>query len=164
MSDIAVTDHIARDLMSTEVMTVQEGWSIARLAEFFLTKNITGAPVVSAAQKLVGVVSMSDIFKFENASEQAKSDALKACYREATGRDIASRADLAEWSKNAQDNCTVNQIMAGQVISVEADRTIPDIAKILIDNDIHRVFVIENERVVGVITSSDILRPLLGGV
>lgn len=161
MSSIIIENDKVRDLMSTEVLSVYEGWSIQRLADFFLNHDITGAPVIASDHQLVGVVSVSDIFKFENASDDVKSEALKSCYRDATGIDIANREDLIEWTKNAQKNCTVHQIMAGQVISVDAAQTLSDVAAVMIDKDIHRVFVIEQEKIVGVISTSDVLRVLL---
>lgn len=164
MSNFAIADFVARDLMSAEVMTVEEGWTIQRLAEFFMANDITGAPVVNAEKKLSGVVSMSDIFKFENVSESVRSDALKRCYKDATGLDIASDADLLEWTKSAQTKCTVGQIMARKVISVDLEQTVAEVAHVLVENDIHRVFVIDGGSIVGVITSSDILRPLLDQV
>jgi predicted transcriptional regulator len=161
MSSDAIESYKAGDLMSTEVLLVYEGWSIQRLAEFFLKRGISGAPVIASDHQLVGVVSISDIFKFENADEEVKSEALKSCYRDVTGIDIANRADLLEWSKNAQKNCTVHQIMATQVISVGIDQTLPEIAAVMVDRDIHRVFVTDQEKIVGVISTTDILRVLM---
>ncbi len=161
MKNIVVKDCLARELMSADVLSVYEGWSIKRLADFFLDHGISGAPVIASDHQLVGVVSVSDIFKFANASSEVKSEALQSCYRNATGIDIASRADLVEWSKNAEVNCTVHQIMAQRVISVEADSNITDIANVLVSNAIHRVFVIEDKKIVGVISSTDMLRSLL---
>ena len=161
MTTIVVKDCSARELMSTEVLSVYEGWSIKRLASFFLSHGITGAPVIASDHQLVGVVSVSDIFEFENASGEVKSEALQSCYRNATGIDIASRADLVEWSKNAEASCTVHQIMAKRVITVEASSHITDIASVLVSNAIHRAFVVEDEKIVGVISSTDLLRSLL---
>ena len=161
MTNIVVKDSLARELMSTEVLSVYEGWSIKRLADFFLNHGISGAPVIASDHQLVGVVSVSDIFKFENSSGEAKSEALQSCYRNATGIDITSRADLLEWSKNAEASCTVHQIMAPRVITVDADSHITDIASVLVSNAIHRAFVIEDGKIVGVISSTDLLRSLL---
>ena len=157
----AIKSQKACDLMSAEVLLVYEGWSIQRLADFFLKRGISGAPVIASDHQLVGVVSISDIFKFENADQEVKSEALKSCYRDVTGIDIANRADLLEWSKNAQKNCTVHQIMATEVISVGVDQTLPEIAAVMVDRDIHRVFVTEQEKIVGVISTTDILRVLM---
>src|SRR5690606_5856333 len=54
------------DLMSTGVLTAYEGWSIKRLAAFFVRHQISGAPVVASDDSLVGVVTEADIIRFES--------------------------------------------------------------------------------------------------
>jgi predicted transcriptional regulator len=161
MTNNKITSYTANDLMSTEVLSVYEGWSIQRLADFFLDHDITGAPVISSDHQLVGVVSVSDIFRFENADDSVKSEALRSCYRNATGIDIISRKDLVEWTKSAQKNCTVHQIMALQIIDVDVGLCLSDIAAVMVENDIHRVFVTQQHKIVGVITTTDVLRVLV---
>jgi predicted transcriptional regulator len=157
---IEIQNFPVTELMSKDVLCVYEGWTIQRLAEFFLKNNISGAPVIASDHELVGVVSVSDIFRFENADDETKSEALRRCYRDSTGIDIASRADLIEWSKHSQKSCTVHQIMANQVISVGIDSQLSEISATMIDNDIHRVFVTEDEIIVGIVSALDILRKL----
>jgi len=157
---IEIQNFHVTELMSKDVLCVYEGWTIQRLAEFFLKNNISGAPVIASDHELVGVVSVSDIFRFENADDETKSEALRRCYRDSTGIDIASRADLIEWSKHSQKSCTVHQIMANQVISVDIDSQLSEISATMIDNDIHRVFVTEDEIIVGIVSALDILRKL----
>ena len=159
-SKIEIKNYCVSELMSKDVLSVYEGWTIQRLAEFFLNHEISGAPVIASDHELVGVVSVSDIFRFENSDEEIKSEALRRCYRDSTGIDIASRADLINWSKNSQTSCTVHQIMAQQVISVSADSNLSDVSATMIENDIHRVFVTEDEKIVGIVSALDILRKL----
>ena len=87
---IELQNFSVTDLMSKEVLCVYEGWTIQRLAEFFLKNEISGAPVIASDHELVGVVSVSDIFRFENSDDETKSEALRRCYRDSTGIDIAS--------------------------------------------------------------------------
>ncbi|HEX9653693.1 MAG TPA: CBS domain-containing protein, partial [bacterium] len=56
---------VAKDIMNTDVITVEEDLSVGDLANLLTDKMITGAPVVNAKGKLVGVVSMSDIVRNE---------------------------------------------------------------------------------------------------
>lgn len=157
---IEIQDFSVIDLMSKNVLCVYEGWTIQRLAEFFLKNDISGAPVIASDHELVGVVSVSDIFRFENSDEDTRSEALRRCYRDSTGIDIASREDLVNWSKNSQTSCTVHQIMANEVISVGIDSKLSEVSGTMIENDIHRVFVTENEKIVGIVSALDVLRKL----
>jgi len=161
MSTIVIDNVKARDLMSSNVLSVYEGWSIQRLADFFLNHKINGAPVIASDHQLVGVVSVSDIFRFENADDKTKSDALKSCYRDSTGMDFISQEDLRSWSKNAQQNCTVHQIMVNNIIAVDAEESLTEVTRLLVANEIHRIFVTNNKKIEGVISTTDILRTLV---
>jgi len=44
----------AKDIMNTEVLTVPIDWTVRELAQFFIDKAITGAPVTDDDGKLVG--------------------------------------------------------------------------------------------------------------
>ena len=157
---IELQNFSVTDLMSKEVLCVYEGWTIQRLAEFFLKNEISGAPVIASDHELVGVVSVSDIFRFENSDDETKSEALRRCYRDSTGIDIASREDLVNWSKNSQGSYTVHQIMTNDVISVGCDSTLSEVSAIMVESDIHRVFVTEDEKIIGIVSALDILRRL----
>ena len=161
MSGIEVPEYQAQDLMTTDVLTAYEGWSIERLATFFMTHGITGAPVISSDHKLVGTVSMSDIVRFENADEDVKRKALSEYFRLYTDHDL-SREDLDRWSHDAQRSCTVHQIMTREVISVEESVAVDQVVSTLVDCDIHRVFVTESGTITGVITALDVLRKIKG--
>lgn len=161
MSTIVIDNVKARVLMSDNVLSVYEGWSIQRLADFFLKHKINGAPVIASDHQLVGVVSVSDIFRFENADDKTKSEALRSCYRDSTGMDFISQEDLRSWSKNAQHNCTVHQIMVNKIIDVDAEASLSEVTQLLVDNDIHRIFVTKDTKIEGVISTSDILRTLV---
>lgn len=149
----------AKDIMHTDVLSVYEGWSIQRLADFFMKHKISGAPVIASDHELVGVVSVSDIFHFENMDEEQKKTALQTCYRDVTNTE-PNVVDLENWSKSAQYHCTVHQIMAPHVISVSESTPLSDIANLMLEQDIHRVFVTQEGCITGVISTSNILHAL----
>ena len=51
----------ARDVMTSPVITVTPQTSVRDVAQLFLEKRISGAPVVNDERKLVGVVSEGDL-------------------------------------------------------------------------------------------------------
>lgn len=149
----------AESIMSRTLLSAYEGWTIFRLAEFFIKHNISGAPVIASDHELVGVVTVSDIFKFSNMDESNRREALRNYYREACEIDLDENS-LREWSAHAEKNCTVHQIMKKEIITVEKDFTLAQIAAVMVANDVHRVVVTDNKIALGVITSMDILRHL----
>jgi len=161
MNDAATYELSAQELMSDHVLCVYEGWSIERLAKFFIDHAINGAPVMDASHQLVGVVSVSDVFKFENASENVKEAALLACYSDTAGIEMPLYNDLKQWTHTAHSSCTVHQIMNDYIISVDINQSQAEVALLLVENHIHRIFVTDNNKVVGVISTTDLLRTML---
>jgi predicted transcriptional regulator len=60
----------ANHVMTTEVLAVEADWSIERLSEFLIVKCISGAPVQSKEGNLIGVVSLSDIVRYDTQPEK----------------------------------------------------------------------------------------------
>jgi predicted transcriptional regulator len=149
----------AESIMSRTLLSAYEGWTIHRLAEFFIKHNISGAPVIASDHELVGVVTVSDIFKFSNMDERNRREALRNYYREACEIELDENS-LREWSTHAEKNCTVHQIMKQEIITVEREFTLEKVAAVMVNNDVHRVVVTNNKIALGVITSMDLLRTL----
>ena len=159
MNLIDTTALCAKDIMTTNLLTAYEGWTIHRLAEFFINRRISAVPVIASDHELVGVVSVSDVFAFNHLADRDKGDALRNHYRDSCGQDIDDEL-LRSWVKDADKNCTVHQIMTPEVISVDLHQPLVGVARLLLEKHIHRVFVTEHKRVTGVITTMDVLRAL----
>ena len=151
---------IAKDIMKSDIKFAYEGWSIRYLADFFQQHKISGAPVITANHDLVGVVSVTDVFNFENQDLGKKEVALRDYYQVAYGNDVEF-LDINQWTLNAEENCTVQQIMVDNLITVKKDATVSEVSRLMLNNNIHRVFVVEGKQVVGVISTSDLLALLI---
>lgn len=150
---------IAEDIMTADILTAYEGWTIHRLAEFFIKHKISAAPVIASDHELVGIVSISDVFRFNNMDERDKGNVMRNHYRDSCGQDI-NEEDLRSWVKDADKNCTVHHIMTAEVIAVEKQVTIKEVTDVLLARHIHRVFVTDNKKIIGVVTVMDILGAL----
>lgn len=159
MNTTNTSGSCAKDIMSNTLLTAYEGWTISRLADFFINRKISAAPVIASDHELVGVVSVSDVFKFNNLNERDKGNALRNHYRDSCGQEINEEV-LRSWVKDADKNCTVHQIMNHEVIAIDQGESIKSVAKILLEQHIHRVFVTDNNKVIGVITAMDVLAAL----
>ena len=149
----------AEDIMTADILTAYEGWTIHRLAEFFIKHQISAAPVIASDHELVGIVSTSDVFRFNNMDERDKGDVMRNHYRDSCGQDI-NEEDLRSWVKDADKNCTVHHIMTAEVIAVEKQTSIKAITDLLLARHIHSVFVTDNKKIIGVVTVMDVLGAL----
>lgn len=159
MSNSNNNNVTAKTIMSKTLLSAYEGWTIHRLAEFFIKHGISGAPVIASDHELVGVVTVSDIFKFSSMDESNRREALRNYYRESCEIDLDDTS-LREWSNRAEYNCTVHQIMHREIITVKLDASVAEVAGVMVNNNIHRVVVVDEKIAQGVITSMDILRNL----
>ncbi|MFQ5526087.1 MAG: CBS domain-containing protein [Thermoanaerobaculia bacterium] len=150
----------ARDLMNPSLLTVDENMSVRELASFLLDNQISGAPVAADSGDLVGVVSMTDI------AAAASKDAGVATDRrnpEFYLRDLAetySEEDFRTFHIEEPDR-RVGEIMTPTVYSVGPEAPVSEIATLMLDGHLHRVLVSENNRPVGIISTSDLLGLLI---
>jgi predicted transcriptional regulator len=153
------TDLTAGDIMTKEVLMAYEGWSIKRLSEFLIKNKISGAPVIASDHSLVGVVTQSDVVRFESNTTEEKGRLLKQVYDEFVGLeyDVALQEQMLS---KADENCTVNQVMTEKVVQIDVASNLQEVAYVMLQNGIRRIFVTKNGLMCGVISGSNILRAI----
>lgn len=155
-----IQGYTAKDIMTAEVLMAYEGWSIKKLVDFYVRHGISGAPVIASDHSLVGVVTATDVVNFENKSHVDKNDMVETIYHESVGYNY-QKSDIEKLALNADENCTVHQIMAKYVIQVDEGTSINDIADIMLTKGVKRLFVTRNSLMVGVITTTNILKAIV---
>ena len=146
----------AKDIMTTGVRTFRRDHTLAAANRELLATGHWGAPVVDVEGRLLGVISRSDVAQVVAASP-LPTDRLPV---EAI-HELASRGALGELSGDAAkrlDRTHVGEVMQRQVVSVSPDALLTEVARTLSTRGIHRVFVVEDEKLAGVITSQDFVR------
>tara|TARA_R110000868_G_scaffold106091_7_gene291140 strand:- start:1127 stop:1639 length:513 start_codon:yes stop_codon:yes gene_type:complete len=146
------------EVMSKHLLTVYEGWSIKRLSQFFLKHDISGAPVIAADDELVGVVTQSDIIRFESVDPD-KQQIIKLVrqYSGPFGGPI-DEAEVRRIQTHAKDYCTVNSIMTNKVISIDINSSLEKAYLLILGTQVQRIFITQQGLLVGVLTAMDILR------
>lgn len=149
------------DIMSSNVLTVSEGWSIRRLSQFLIQHKISGAPVVNAKDVLLGVVTQSDIIRFES-SEPSEQEVKKIIGQSCgTFGSAVEESEIRRIQDKANEYCTVNSIMTPSVLSVDINSSLTRVYRTMVKEDIHRMFVTEKGLLTGVISAMDILKKLI---
>ncbi len=146
----------ANHLMSSKVLMADPGWSVNRLAEFFMQNCISGAPVQTRDGPLLGVVSLTDIVHNRTQPEKDR-DWPHDYYLHALERKYA-REELAGFQVESEPSTTVRDIMTTTIFKVTEDTSIQAVAEMMIRNRIHRVVVIRDEKAVGIISTPDMLK------
>lgn len=147
----------AKDIMNPDVFSVGLGWSVRQLADFFIDKSISGAPVISEDNKLLGVVSMTDLIRHKSMPGTVfHSDDIDDCYIYSPERQY-SPAEIESSRIDSESLVTVRDIMTPVTFNVNEFTKIQDIADAMLRGRIHRVFVTRNDVLVGIITTMDML-------
>lgn len=147
--------RLAREVMTSEVVTVSPGTPVTEAAHTLSEKSIGGAPVVDDNGVLVGIISESDLIlrdvklHFPNYISFLNS----IIYLESLNK-FESQLKKAVGAK-------VKDVMTKEVETVTGDATVEDVATLMVDKDIDRVPVIKGSQVIGIITKGNIVR-LLG--
>jgi CBS domain-containing protein len=152
----------AKDIMNTEILAVGPDWSVDRLADFLIENAISGVPVTSKGGKLMGVVSLTDIVR-----QQALPGRDEEWYRrgdtylDELEHQYASE-ELRSFRVASEPYVTAKDIMTRKIFSVNEDTSIQQVADAMIRGCIHRVFVTRDNKLVGIISSSDMLKIIRG--
>ena len=148
---------MAKDIMNPDVLSVGPDWSIGQLADFLCANSISGAPVISEDNKLMGVVSMTDLIRqtsmpgINSCNDSTEEHYIHSSERQYSPEEIeSSRID-------AQSLVTVRDIMTPVTFNVNEHTRIQDVADAMLRGRIHRVFVTRNESLLGIITTMDLL-------
>jgi predicted transcriptional regulator len=158
-----ISDLPLAEMMSTEVLTAYEGWSIKRLAGFFVRHNISGAPVVASDDSLVGVVTQADVVRFESRTPSDAEIQKVAHFYHGPNSPGLTRADIERLKERAIQTCTVNTIMTPRVHSLDVSTCAAQACRFMVEEGIHRLFLTSEGRVIGVVTAMDFLRRMTNG-
>lgn len=146
----------ARDLMQAGVISVHASASLGDVYRVLREAEISGAPVVDDGDNLVGVITSSDLLRAldeERGTAEFETDYF---------RDLLpySSPDWSSFPEDLQDRLGARRVedaMTTGLIAVDVTTAAPEIARELRKNRVHRVFVLDEGRLVGVVSAFDLL-------
>ena len=150
----------ACDLMEGNIVCVGVDDRVSNVCRLFYEEDITGAPVLSEEGKVVGVVSMRDLIR----TLQEERDGLVGMPN--YYRDTRTSAQ-PEWLADSEGfderlaHRLVSEIMTPEVVSVAPDDDIASVAQKILEHQIHRVLVIDEQledgKLLGIISVFDLV-------
>jgi CBS domain-containing protein len=151
-----MSDLTAQDIMNREVYSVPEAWTLRELVPFLSEKSISGAPVVDAEGRLTGFVTMRDVAEFLVSGTDAPRPERRRL-REDIEPDQLSRLQIQE------EGAQVRDVMTPVAYTVAEDVSVKDLARTMIAGRIHRLVVARGSRIVGIVSTLDLLRVVAEG-
>ena len=129
---------LVNDLMTGKVLSVKADMDFSQVCETFFQMGFTHLPVTDDKQKLIGIISAQDALRafhdtFFNAMPQTES---------------------------VNDLIRIRDIMSTDLKFLHSDDTISRALILFKEFNIHAIPVIENNELIGILTSNDILNAL----
>lgn len=149
----------ANDIMNPDVVTARDSMTVHQLAILLETNQVSGVPVLDEGESLVGVVSASDVILTDEAFEG--EPVLESDYHS----QLSDRGteELADFDPEGQRDTLVRDIMSTSVITAEISAPIARLAEIMHTHHIHRVIILDQGRLAGIVSTMDILRAVMEG-
>lgn len=151
---------LVRDYMKINVISLDPETSIFDAAKIFSEHNISGAPVVENG-KVVGVISVTDIVRFMK-MKLPKSEIYPESHALALiiSNLVKEQIEFRRWIERISQT-KVRNLMSTDVISIQPDKSILEAVNIMEKNDVERLPVIEEGKLIGIISRADLIRALI---
>lgn len=127
------------DIMTKDLIVLNPAQSLYEAEALFRKHKIRHIPVVES-KKLLGILSHSDLLRISFA-------------------DLTDEEDYVE--SVVYDMYTIDQVMAKAPITVNADATVKEVAEVLSQQSFHSLPVVENDELVGIVTTTDLINYML---
>lgn len=145
----------AKDIMTTDVIVANKNDSIANVANLLIREKIGGLPVVDEENKVVGIISETDIIKKESHIDSPKMlNFLQG---------IIFLDDMKKFEDELRVIAAykVEDLMSKDIVTVNEYDTFDYVANIMINKSINRVPVVDEENFLkGIICRYDIIKAM----
>lgn len=141
---------VAREIMTRPVITVTRDTPIRDIVTLMLRHRISGLPVVDDGGRLVGIVTETDLVYKED-TIQARPPVIPW-----QGRSLWLERRIGRHGK--VEATTAGALMTDNVITATEETGIRELAHLMVAHDINRIPILQDGRVVGIVTRADILK------
>lgn len=167
----------ARDVMQLRVVSIGPDATVRELVQLLADEGISGVPVLHPTGRILGVVSATDVMSLAAHETEIPSGQLSwepvLLPEEADQEDGASYFLLPESrvrftsplpdaaAEAAFDHVRVREIMTPVAFTVRPSDRLEDVVRLFVRGRIHRVLVVDDGMLLGIITPFDVLRAQL---
>ncbi len=131
-------DKPIREIMTTELVTVSPNTKLSEIKKIFDDNNFHHLPVVDKGEELIGIISKEDFFKLSYVLSMTTSGHT--------------------YSEKEYENLKAKDIMTKYPLSLDPDDTTGLAADIFLANKFHALPIIEDGKLIGLITTHDLLK------
>lgn len=147
----------AKDVMAKPLISINTEDTMKRAAAVMLDHRFSGLPVLDLLERPVGVITKTDIARYERERSVAATGDERILER---ALDTGESITPGKGFQGNEDEDLVSHWMAPNVYAVNTEDPIEEVVDWMIKKRIHRLFVkdVATDELVGVITTFDILK------
>jgi CBS domain-containing protein len=145
----------AKDIMTPDPIVVAPDLPVTDAAHIMSEKRVGALPVLDDDGKLVGLVTEGDLIMQDAKVHFPTYLHLLGGYIFYPGSTDRFESDL----KKAV-GATVADVMTVEPVTVSPDATVEDVATLLVGQEVSRLPVLDGDKLVGIISKSDIVRAI----
>ncbi len=135
-----IEQAVVSSIMSKDLITVSYKDDLEKAEHLFKTHKIRHIPVVKG-DELKGMLSYTDL--------------LRISFADAIGEDEMFIDSVV------YNMFTIEQVMVKKVVSMPPTSSIKEVAELLTQRDFHSIPIVDNKKLVGIVTTTDLLKFLL---
>ncbi len=147
------------DLMHTDLVTVSPDSTLFVAAGLMARHHVSGLPVIDEAGRAVGVITLADLAA-RWLHREREPDQEMSFYRNLCGQSEDMAAYFASFY-SADATLKVGDLMTPRVLHVSEHMLVTDLIRLLLEHGVHRAFVSRSHRLIGVVTTTDVMRGML---
>lgn len=141
----------AKDVMTPNVITVDENTTVEEIAQTLLRWRISAVPVVDAKEQLIGIVSEGDLVR----RTESGTDRLPPWWLSTIADPDTSASDYAK-----SHGLFAKDVMTKDVTTVDENMSLAEIAQLLEERRIKRVPVLRQTKIIGIVSRANLLHGL----
>jgi len=145
----------AKDIMTKDVISVPPDMPVEKLAALLYDKKISGVPVLDADNRLVGVVTESDLL------DQAKKFHIPTIISILDSVIFLDKEKKVEKEIRKMTGRTVQDICTVTPATVTEETPLDELATIMAEKKLHTLPVMKGTQLVGIVGRDDIIRTLI---
>jgi CBS domain-containing protein len=141
----------ARDVMTADVVSVGPEATVPEIAALLIERRISAVPVLDRG-KLIGIVSEGDLMRRPETDTEPGASPWLSLF---TGPGVVPE----RFAKT--HGMTAREVMTRDVVTIEPDATLDEVARLLESRRIKRVPVVEGGRLIGILSRANLLHALV---
>lgn len=142
---------LAKDIMTTEIVTVGPGHSIIHAAQIMLGNQVSGLPVIGDNGSLIGMLTEGDLMR--------RTELGRGHFNSRSTSEAKENIVAADYIQSA--SWRVSDVMSRDVVSIPPDSSLTLIAELMERHHCKRIPVVRGNEMVGIVSRADLLRAII---